>query len=40
MFFLKGYDNSRADRIEVYPATIVLEPGSDQEFEVACILEY
>ena len=38
--FLKGYDNSGADRAEVNPAPIVLEPGGDQEFEVEHIIEH
>ena len=40
MPLLKGYDNSGADRAEVNPAPILLEPGGDQEFEVEHILEY
>ena len=35
---LKGYDDSGADRAEVNPALIVLEPSGDQEFEVECII--
>ena len=35
---LKGYDDSRADRAEVNPAPIVLEPSGDQEFEVEHII--
>ena len=35
---LKGYDDSRADRAEVNPASIVLEPSGDQDFEVELII--
>ena len=37
---LKGYDDSGADRAEVSPAPIVLEPSGDQEFEIEHIIEY
>ena len=37
---LKGYDDSRADRAEVNPAPIVLEPSGDQEFELERIIEH
>ena len=35
---LKGYNDSGADRAEVNPAPIVLEPSGDQEFEVERII--
>ena len=35
---LKGYNDSGADRAEVNPAPIVLEPSGDQEFEVEHIV--
>ena len=35
---LKGYNDSGADRAEVNPAPIVLEPRGDQEFEVERIV--
>ena len=35
-----GYDDSGADRAEINPAPIVLKPGSEQEFEVECIIEF
>ena len=35
---LKGYNDSGADRAEVNPAPIVLEPSGDQEFEVERIV--
>ena len=37
---LKGYDDSGADRAEVNPAPIVLEPSGDQEFEVEHIIKH
>ena len=37
---LKGCDDSRADREEVNPAPIVLEPSGDQEFEVEDIIKH
>ena len=37
---LKGHDVSEADRAEVNPAPIVLEPSGDQEFEVEHIIKH
>ena len=38
MSLLKGYNDSGADRAEVNPAQIVLEPIGDQESEVEHII--
>ena len=35
---LKGYNDSRADRAEVNPDPIVLEPSGNQKFEVKRII--
>ena len=37
---LKAYNDSGADRAEVNPGPIVLEPSGDQEFEVERIIGY
>ena len=37
---LKSYNNSGDNRAEANPDAVVLEPGSNQEFEVEHILEY
>ena len=37
---LKGFNDSGADRAEVNPAPIVLEPSGNQEFEVGYIIEH
>ena len=36
----KGYDDSKANRAEVNPAPIVLEPGGGQDLEVEHIIEH
>ena len=37
---LNGFNDSKADRVEVNPAPVFLESGSYQEFKVECIMEY
>ena len=38
--FLKGYNDSMADQVEVNLAPVVFEPGSHRELKVEHILEY